>query len=188
MKEKKRCSWCTKDSLYIEYHDKEWGIPVFDDTKLFEFLILEIFQAGLSWYTILNKRKNFIDAFDNFNFNKIAKYDSDKIFQLLNNEGIIRNKLKIISTISNAKSFISVINKYGSFYKYINCFKKDINNSIEDIDHSKIFSPLALIISNDLKKKGFKFIGPKIIYAFLLASGFINGHEVGCYKYSGINN
>ena len=188
MKEKKRCSWCTKDSLYIEYHDKEWGIPVFDDTKLFEFLILEIFQAGLSWYTILNKRKNFIDAFDNFNFNKIAKYNSDKIVQLLNNEGIIRNKLKIISTISNAKSFISVINKYGSFYKYINCFKKDINNSIEDIDHSKIFSPLAIIISNDLKKKGFKFIGPKIIYAFLLASGFINGHEVDCYKYSDINN
>ena len=188
MKEKKRCSWCTKDSLYIEYHDKEWGIPVFDDTKLFEFLILEIFQAGLSWYTILKKRKNFIDAFDNFNFNKIAEYDSDKIIQLLNNKGIIRNKLKIISTISNAKSFISVINKYGSFYKYINCFKKDINNSIEDIDHLKIFSPLAIIISNDLKKKGFKFIGPKIIYAFLLASGFINGHEVGCYKYSDINN
>ena len=187
MKEKIRCSWCTKDSLYIEYHDTEWGIPIFDNDKLFEFLILEIFQAGLSWYTILNKRKNFIDAFDNFNFNKIAEYDSYKIIQLMNNKGIIRNKLKIISSISNAKSFILVIKEYGSFYKYINSFKKDINNSIEDIDPSNFFPPLAKIISDDLKKKGFKFVGPKIIHAFLLASGFINGHEINCYKYSYTN-
>jgi len=169
--------------LYENYHDKEWGVPISDDRKLFEFLILELFQAGLSWYTILKKRKNFINAFDNFDCHKISVYDIKKIEKLLSDKEIIRNRLKIISTISNAKAFIKVQKNYGSFYRYLSEFKNKHSEPGEHLDPLNNFSPLAKNISDDLKKKGFKFLGPKIIYAYLMASGIINGHQTDCFRY-----
>ena len=183
MKDKVRCSWCSNNILYKNYHDNEWGVRISDDRKLFEFLILETFQAGLSWYTILKKRKDFINAFDKFDFYKISVYDIRKIEKLMNNKGIIRNRSKIISTISNAKAFISVQKTYGSFYKYLSDFKNKYSNPKDHLDPLNNFSPLAKNISDDLKKKGFKFLGPKITYAYLMASGIINGHQTDCFRY-----
>lgn len=186
MKDKTRCSWCSNDTLYKKYHDFEWGVPTCNDNKLFEFLILEIFQAGLSWYTILKKRPNFNFAFDNFDFNKISCYDTKKIESLMSNSGIIRNRLKISSTITNAKSFINIQKTYGSFYKYL-LLNKSKYEPKQYLDPLNNYTTMALNISDDLKTNGFRFVGPKIVYAFLMAVGIVNGHQKTCYRYSELN-
>lgn len=180
---KTRCSWCTKDPIYIEYHDKEWGVPVYDDKKLFEMLVLESFQAGLSWITILKKRENFSLAFDNFDWKKIANYDTKKIESLLQDKGIIRNKLKINATINNAKRFQEVIEEYGSFSTYIWRFVdgKPIVNSFNDSTEVPAQTELSQRIAKDLKKKGFKFFGPITCYAFMEAVGMVNDHTLDCF-------
>ena len=183
MDEKRRCGWCEKDDLYRNYHDYEWGKPVYDDSKLFEFLILETFQAGLSWHSILKKRENFRAAFDNFNYQKIALYDDDKIFELLQDAGIIRNKLKIYSTIVNAKCFLKIQEIHGSFANYIWKFTdgKIIDNHPKTLKDVPATSELSDIISKDLKKNGFKFIGSTTLYAHLQATGMINDHVADCW-------
>ncbi|MEO0572044.1 MAG: DNA-3-methyladenine glycosylase I [Bacteroidota bacterium] len=184
--EKHRCGWCVGDSLYEAYHDEEWGVPVKDDTTLFEFLILETFQAGLSWITILRKRENFRKAFDHFDYQKIAKYDQTKIDSLLQDSGIIRNKLKINATISNAKAFMQVQKEYGSFSEYIWGFVNGapLKNAFENYKDAPAKTELSDKVSTALKKKGFKFVGSTVIYAFMQATGMINDHEVGCFRYS----
>jgi DNA-3-methyladenine glycosylase I len=182
----KRCGWCEGDALYEAYHDEEWGVPVYDDNKLFEFLILETFQAGLSWITVLRKRENFRKAFDNFDYNKIAKYQQSKIDELLQNAGIIRNKLKIKATISNAQAFMDIQKKYGSFSKYIWEFVngKPIKNKFADYKKAPANTPLSDTISKDLKKRGFKFVGTTVVYAHMQATGMVNDHEVSCFRYN----
>jgi len=184
---KVRCPW-PKKPLDIEYHDHEWGIPVHDDRKLFEFLVLDAFQAGLSWSTILNKRENFRKAFDQFDYQKIAKYEQKKIDELLRNEGIIRNKLKINATIKNANAFIKVQNEFGSFDKYIWSFTggKTIINSWSDLKEIPAKSKESDAMSKDLQKRGFTFVGSTICYAFMQAAGMINDHLVTCYRYKEI--
>ena len=181
---KKRCFWVTKDPLYIEYHDNEWGVPVYDDDTLFEFLVLETFQAGLSWITILKKRENFRKAFDNFNYQKIANYTEDKFETLLQDAGIIRNKLKIKATITNAQAFIKVQEEFGSFSKYIWAFVdgKPIQNNFVNREDVPATTPLSDKISKDLKKRGFKFVGPTIVYAFMQAVGMVDDHTLDCWK------
>ena len=185
--EKQRCGWAKKD-LDVEYHDTEWGVPVHDDRKLFEFLVLDAFQAGLSWSTILNKRENFRKAFDNFDYHKIAKYNQAKIDELLQNEGIIRNKLKINATITNAKAFIQVQNEFGSFDKYIWSFTggKTIINSRKEMSDIPATSIESDAMSKDLKKRGFKFAGSTICYAIMQAAGMVNDHLVSCFRYNEI--
>jgi len=180
-----RCSWCGNDPLYMEYHDMEWGVPVFDDDKLFEFLILETFQAGLSWITVLRKRENFRKAFDNFNYKKIANYDEAKFEELLQNAGIIRNKLKIKATISNAVAFMEVQKEFGSFSNYIWRFTngKPIKNNWKDLAGVPATTKLSDEISKDLKKRGFKFVGSTVLYAHMQATGMINDHVIGCFRY-----
>ena len=177
-----RCPWCEKDDLYRNYHDEEWGIPIFEDRIFFEFIILESFQAGLSWYTILKKRENFRKAFDDFNYNKIAEYDESKINELLQNEGIIRNKLKINSAITNAKSFIEIQKEFGSFSDYIWHFtdNKVVNNEPKHMSDIPAKTNLSDEIAKDLKKRGFKFMGTTVVYAFLQATGIVNDHLVDC--------
>lgn len=185
--EKQRCSWPKKE-LDIEYHDNEWGVPVHDDDKLFEFLVLDAFQAGLSWSTILNKRENFRKAFDNFDYKKIINYDQSKIDELLQDAGIIRNKLKIKATISNAKAFMEVQKEFGSFDKYIWSFtggKTKINKWTE-LSQIPATSLESDNMSKDLKKRGFKFVGSTICYAFMQAAGMVNDHLVSCYRYKEI--
>ena len=183
MNDKIRCQWCVGDKLYQEYHDKEWGKPTYDDAKLFEFIILESFQAGLSWIKILKKRENFRNAFDNFNYKKIANYDEKKIAELMQNAGIIRSELKIKSAISNAKAFLKIQQEFGSFSKYIWNF----TNGIPIVNHPKtaIDVPATTIlsesISKDLKKRGFKFVGPTIVYAYMQAVGIVNDHVADCF-------
>ena len=175
-----RCSWCNlNNNKYILYHDNEWGKPTHDDNRLFELLILESFQAGLSWECILNKREDFRKAFDNFNYKKISKYNETKINELLNNKNIIRNKLKIKAAINNSKIFIDIQKEYKSFSNYIWSFTK--NNIIYEND--KVSSELSDKISNDLKKRGMKFVGTIIIYSYLQAIGIINSHEENCFLY-----
>ncbi|KQC30932.1 DNA-3-methyladenine glycosylase I [Flagellimonas eckloniae] len=183
--DKHRCGWCEGDSLYEAYHDKEWGIPVKDDDTLFEFLILETFQAGLSWITVLRKRENFRNAFDNFDYRKIARYSQDKIDQLLENPGIIRNKLKVNATVSNAKAFIAVQKEFGSFSSYIWGFVdgKPIKNTLKNYKNAPANTPLSDKISKDLKKRGFKFVGSTVVYAHMQATGMVNDHEVNCFRY-----
>lgn len=183
MSEKIRCNWCEKDELYRNYHDKEWGKPVFDDDKLFEFLILETFQAGLSWYTVLAKRDNFRKAFDNFNYKIIANYKENKVEELLQNEGIIRNKLKVKATISNAISFMEVQREFGSFSKYIWNFVdgKPIDNKPRSLKEVPATTPLSDAISKDLKKRGFKFVGSTVMYAHMQATGMVNDHVEDCF-------
>jgi len=164
---KKRCDWCTTDPIYIAYHDKEWGRPVHDDRLLFEFLVLEGAQAGLNWLTVLKKRENYRKAFDCFDAAKIARYDDKRIKQLLNNAGIIRNRLKIASAIANAKAFLSVQKEFGSFDKYIWSFVKG--------------RPQPDAMSRDLKKRGFTFVGKTICYAFMQAVGMVNDHTKDCF-------
>jgi DNA-3-methyladenine glycosylase I len=182
---KNRCPWPSDDSLMIKYHDNEWGVPLHNDRKLFEFLILEGFQAGLSWRTILHKRKNFRKAFDKFDFNKVAKYNRRKINSLLKNEGIIRNKLKIEGAISNAKAFLQVKKEFGTFNKYIWSFVdgKPIDNKFKSLKELPTKTKLSDKISQDLKKRGFKFVGSTIVYAHMQATGMVNDHIVSCYKY-----
>ncbi|RPD99681.1 DNA-3-methyladenine glycosylase I [Aureibaculum marinum] len=182
---KNRCTWCGNDPLYIAYHDKEWGVPVYDDDTLFEFLILETFQAGLSWITILRKRENFRKAFDNFDYTKIATYNEDKYESLLQDQGIIRNKLKIKATISNAQAFLNVQKEFGSFSKYIWSFTngKPIKNNYKNMSDIPATTALSDIISKDLKKRGFKFVGSTVIYAHMQATGMVNDHVVDCFRY-----
>lgn len=180
---KNRCAWCEKDDLYRTYHDTEWGKPVYEDNKLFEFLILETFQAGLSWYTILAKRENFRTAFDFFDYTKIAQYNETKVEDLLQNEGIIRNKLKIKATISNAIAFMEVQKEFGSFANYIWNFVdgKPIDNKPKTLQDIPVSTPLSDAISKDLKKRGFKFVGSTVMYAHLQATGMINDHVIDCF-------
>jgi DNA-3-methyladenine glycosylase I len=183
---KKRCSWSGNDPLYMSYHDEEWGVPVYDDDKLFEFLILETFQAGLSWITILRKRENFRKAFDNFDYQKIARYGDSKFDELINDAGIIRNKLKIKATISNALSFIEIQREFGSFSKYIWGFvdHKPINNKWKSLNEIPATTELSDKLSKDLKKRGFKFVGPTVIYAHMQATGMVNDHVIDCFRYN----
>ena len=188
--DKKRCSWCVKDKLYIGYHDKEWGVPVHNDKKLFEFLILEGMQAGLSWLTILRKRENFRKAFDNFDFNKVAKYNKKKINSLLKDEGIIRNKLKIEAAVANAKAFIKIRKQFGTFNKYIwGVVKgKPVQNKFKSIGEIPARTKLSDTISKDLKNRGFRFVGSTIIYAHMQATGMVNDHTVECFRYKELNH
>ncbi len=177
-----RCSWCLSDELYIKYHDEEWGVPTHKDKILFEFLVLESMQSGLSWLTILKKRENFRKAFDNFDVSKVSKYDEEKMSQLLNNAGIIRNVLKIKAAVNNAKRFIEIQNEFGSFDNYLWKFvnNKPIINHYKDISENPVSSPLSDLISKDLKKRGFKFLGSITIYSYLQAVGVINDHIDNC--------
>lgn len=183
MENKTRCPWCEKDDLYRKYHDEEWGIPVYDDPTLFEFLILETFQAGLSWYTILSKRENFRKAFDNFDYKKIAQYSEDKIQELLLDSGIIRNKLKVYSAVSNAIAFMKIQEEFGSFSKYIWDFVdgKPIDNKLQSLKDIPATTPLSDAISKDLKKRGFKFVGSTVVYAHMQATGMVNDHIADCW-------
>ncbi len=183
---KHKCAWCVGDDLYEAYHDTEWGVPVYDDDTLFEFLILETFQAGLSWITILRKRENFRRVFDNFNYQKIAKYCQPKIDELLQDAGIIRNKLKVNATVTNAQAFIKIQEEFGSFSKYIWNFVdgKPIKNSWESQSHVPATTQISNILSKDLKKRGFKFVGPTVVYAHMQATGMVNDHEAGCFRHS----
>lgn len=184
MATKIRCGWCEKDDLYRDYHDNEWGNPVYDDEKLFEFLVLETFQAGLSWYTILKKRDNFRKAFDQFDYKKIAKYTDKKVESLMQDAGIIRNGLKIKGTIFNAIAFMKVQEEFGSFSKYIWAFTggKPIENNIQKLSDIQATTPLSDAISKDLKKRGFKFVGSTVVYAHMQATGMVNDHVESCWK------
>jgi DNA-3-methyladenine glycosylase I len=184
MEEPKRCGWCLSSDLYKTYHDEEWGVPVYEDTKLFEFLLLETFQAGLSWITILNKRENFRVAFDAFDYKKIATYSEDKIEELLQDSGIIRNKLKVRSAVSNAIAFIQIQEEFGSFSKYIWGFVdgKPIVNNRKILSEVQATTPLSDAISKDLKKRGFKFVGSTVVYANMQATGMVNDHVEDCWK------
>ncbi|HQE33441.1 DNA-3-methyladenine glycosylase I [Flavobacterium alvei] len=181
--ELQRCSWCLSSDLYKKYHDEEWGVPVYEDQKLFEFLLLETFQAGLSWITILNKRENFRKAFDDFDYIKIANYSEAKIQELLLDAGIIRNKLKVYSAVSNAQAFIKIQEEFGSFSKYIWGFVdgKPIDNHRKSLKEVQAATPLSDTISKDLKKRGFKFVGSTVVYAHMQATGMVNDHVEDCW-------
>ena len=180
-----RCSWCGDDPLYVAYHDNEWGVPVYDDQTLFEFLILETFQAGLSWITILKKRENFRKAFDNFDYKKIATYSDNKIASLLQDTGIIRNKLKVNSAVTNAYLFMEIQKEFGSFSIYIWGFvnKKPIKNSYKTQAELLANTSLSDKISADLKNRGFKFVGTTVIYAYMQAIGIVYDHLEACFKH-----
>jgi DNA-3-methyladenine glycosylase I len=182
MKEKERCFWCTSDPIYIKYHDEQWGVPLHDDTELFEMLNLEGAQAGLSWLTVLKKRENYRKAFDNWDAKKIAKYSPKKVEALLKNEGIIRNRLKVNATIGNAKAFLEVQKEFGSFDKYIWQFTdhKTIKNK-----NNKMLPKTkeSDAMSKDLLKRGFKFVGSTICYAYMQATGMVDDHMKNCWKY-----
>ncbi len=185
---KNRCTWATSHPLYIEYHDNEWGVPEHDDRKLFEMLILEGAQAGLSWITILKKRENYNKAFDNFDAGKVAKYGQSKFAELLVNEGIIRNKLKINAAIQNAKAFLLVQKEFGSFDAYIWQFigGRPKKNSWKTLKELPAKTPESESMSKDLKQRGFNFVGPTICYAFMQAVGMVNDHVVDCFRYEEI--
>lgn len=181
--DKIRCAWCGNDELYQKYHDEEWGKPVYDDDTIFEFLILESFQAGLSWITILRKRENFKKAFDNFNYKKIAQYSDDKIEELMQNSGIVRNKLKILATITNAQKFIEVQKEFGSFSNYIWAFVdgKPIVNQPNTLKEVPATTEISDKLAKDLKKRGFKFMGSTVVYAHMQATGMVNDHVNDCF-------
>ena len=185
-----RCTWCGTDPLYMAYHDQEWGVPVYKDSLLFEFLVLETFQAGLSWITVLRKRENFRKAFDQFDYSKIAAYDEQKYNELMLDQGIIRNKLKVRATISNAKAFMDIQKEYGSFSSYIWNFinHEPINNQRADLNEIPANTDLSNRISKDLKKHGFKFVGTTVVYAFMQAIGMVNDHVTSCFRYNEIMN
>lgn len=182
---KNRCEWCKGTALYERYHDTEWGVPVTDDAVLFEFLILETFQAGLSWITVLKKRDNFRAAFDQFDYKKIAGYTQDKIDDLLQDPSIIRNKLKVHAAVSNAQAYIKIQQDYGSFATYFWSFTegKSIKNRVVNYKEVPPTTVLSDRISKDLKKKGFKFVGSTVIYAYMQAVGMVNDHVVDCFRY-----
>lgn len=180
-----RCDWTQDDELMNLYHDREWGVPVHDDLKWFEFIVLDAFQAGLSWKTVLYKRENFRIAFDQFDYFVIAKYDDSKVESLMNNIGIIRNKLKIKGTIKNAKAFIQIKEEFGSFDRYIWSFtnNKPIINKFVSLKEIPVRTELSDSISKDLKKRGFTFVGSTIVYSFLQAAGIINDHLITCDRH-----
>lgn len=182
---KHRCFWVTESKLYQDYHDFEWGKPVYDDATLFEFLILETFQAGVSWITILNKRENFRTAFDNFDYKKIAKYPESKFQKLMQDKGIIRNKLKIRSAITNAQLFIEIQNEFGSFSKFIWNYVNGVPivNQFHKKEQVPATTEISDRISKDLKKRGFKFTGSTIMYAYMQAVGMVNDHTTDCFKF-----
>jgi DNA-3-methyladenine glycosylase I len=186
----KRCDWVPDDDLYKRYHDDEWGVPVYEDQLLFEYLILEGAQAGLSWSTILKKRENYRLAFDLFDAKKISKYGDKKIEELLNNPGIVRNKLKIGSTIRNAKIFLEIQKEHGSFREYIWSFVdgKPIVNRFQELKDIPAKSEISDNMSKDLKKRGFNFVGSTICYAFMQAVGMVNDHTVDCFRYKQVNS
>ena len=181
-----RCSWCEGDGLYEKYHDEEWGVPVHDDGKHFEFLVLESAQAGLSWITILRKRENYRSAYDGFDPIKVSRYNQDKIEELLNNPGVVRNRKKIEASINNAIRFLEVQREFGSFDNYIWSFvdNKPIKNKWTSLSQVPATTELSDRVSKDLKKRGFKFLGSTIIYAHLQAIGVINDHLVDCFRYN----
>lgn len=184
MTERKRCAWCLKDDLYKRYHDEEWGIPLHDDTRLFEMLCLEGAQAGLSWYTVLSKRENYRKAFDNWDAEKISKYNQQKTERLMQNEGIIRNRLKIESVIKNANAFLQVQKEFGNFDAYIWQFvnHKPIINNWKELKECPAKTKESDDMSKDLLKRGFKFVGSTICYAYMQATGMVNDHLVDCWK------
>ena len=189
----KRC-WNTEKPLYIKYHDEEWGVPLHDDKKLFEFLILDCFQAGLSWWIILEKRSALREAFDNFNPEKIAKYSADDVNRLMNASGVIKNKAKILSAVTNAQQFFKIQKEFGSFNAFIWQFVKGktIDNGFKSLSDIPAESEESRAMSRELKKRGFKFVGPTICYAFMQAAGLVNDHLVDCFRYeqirkSGVN-
>lgn len=185
-KGKKRCQWCMKDELYMDYHDKEWGTPLHDDDKLFEFLVLESFQAGLSWYTVLKKRENFRKAFANFDAKKIAKFNRDKMESLMQDAGIIRNRLKIEAAINNARCFLEIQKEFGSFDKYVWGFVdgKPIVNKRKGMGDIPAQTPVSDAMSKDMGKRGFKFRGSTICYAFMQAVGMVDDHTDDCWRKS----
>ena len=178
-----RCAWCEKDDLYRNYHDQEWGKPIYDDETIFEFLILESFQAGLSWYTILAKRENFRAAFDYFDYQKIAQYSQEKVEELIQNAGIIRNRLKILATINNAQKFMEVQKEFGSFSKYIWGFvnHEPIINRPKTLKEVPATTEISDALAKDLKKRGFKFMGSTVVYAHMQATGMVNDHVEDCW-------
>ena len=184
--QKNRCGWCLGNALYEKYHDQEWGVPIFEDRLLFEFLVLETFQAGLSWITVLKKREYFRKAFDHFDYSKIATYGVHKEDDLLSNPGIIRNRLKIAATIHNAKAFMEIQKERGSFSNYIWDFVsgKPLINHYKKLEEIPAFTPLAEKISKDLKQRGFKFVGPTVVYAHMQATGMVNDHLIACFRHS----
>lgn len=186
--EKNRCPWCLKDSLYIKYHDEEWGVPVHDDQKLFEFLVLESFQAGLSWLTVLKKRENFRKAFANFDVKKVSKFDKEKIEKLMQDAGIIRNRMKIEAAINNAKKFLDIQKEFGSFDKYVWSFVngKPIINKRKSLAELPAKTEISDKMSDDMGKRGFKFRGSTICYAFMQAVGMVNDHLVDCWRYKSL--
>jgi DNA-3-methyladenine glycosylase I len=182
---KTRCAWCPSDNpLYIQYHDEEWGVPVHDDRKLFEMLILDGAQAGLSWLTILKRREGYREAFDQFDVKKVAKYDAKKKAALMNNPAIIRNRLKIEAAVANARSFLEVQKEHGTFDRYIWSFVggKTKHNHRKSIAEIPVTSPEAETMSKDLKKRGFRFVGPTICYAFMQAAGLVDDHTAECFR------
>jgi len=183
MQAKTRCAWCEKDDLYRNYHDTEWGVPVYDDQKIFEFLILETFQAGLSWYTVLAKRENFRNAFDNFDYKKVATYSEDKIETLKQDAGIIRNGLKIKAAVTNAIAFMEVQQEFGTFSNYIWGFVngKPIDNNRKTLKEVPATTEISDTLSKDLKKRGFKFVGSTVVYAHMQATGMVNDHVEECW-------
>lgn len=185
MNKQNTCSWPGNNPLMIAYHDKEWGIPLHDDMKIFEFLVLDAFQAGLSWSIVLKKREGFRKAFDHFDYKKIARYNEDKIHQLLKDEGIIRNQLKIRATVNNAQRFLEVRKEFKTFDKYIWQFtgNKPIVNKWNQLNQLPAKSTESDAMSKDLQKRGFKFVGSTICYAFMQAAGMVNDHLVDCYRY-----
>lgn len=185
MDKKIRCGWCVGDPLYEAYHDQEWGVPLFEDDGLFEFLILETFQAGLSWITILRKRENFREAFDNFDYHKIATYSEERIEELMKDPGIIRNGQKIKASVANAQAFLKIQEEFGSFSAYIWNFVdgKPLQNKVLDYKKAPATTELSVAISKNLKKRGFKFVGPTVVYAHMQATGMVNDHQVDCFRY-----
>jgi len=184
-----RCKWSEKDPLYIQYHDTEWGVPLHDEQQLFEFLMLETFQAGLSWITILRKRENFRQAFDNFDYKKIAQYKERKIQALLQDKGIIRNKLKVRAAVSNAQAFLKVQKEFGSFDNYVWAFVngKPAQNKWRSVKELPGKTELSDQLSKELKKRGFKFVGSTIVYAYMQATGMVNDHTVNCFRHKEVS-
>jgi len=185
-----RCDWCLKDDLYCDYHDQEWGVPVYDDKILFEFLILEGVQAGLSWHTVLKKRENYRKAYDDFDYKKVATYGEEKVAELLLNEGLVRNKLKIAASITNAQQFLKVQEEFGSFSNYIWGFvdHKPIVNHYTSLKEVPATTAISDAISKDMKKRGFKFVGSTIIYAHMQATGMVNDHLESCFRHKEVMN
>ena len=183
-----RCEWCGTEPIYVDYHDKEWGVPVHDDRLHFELVILEGAQAGLSWITILKRRDTYKEAFDNFDVLKVSKYSDKKIEKLLTNPGIIRNRLKVQSTVQNAKSFLKIQKEYGSFDQYIWQFvgHKTIHNKWKKMSEVPAKTPQSDAMSKDLKKRGFSFVGSTICYAYMQAAGMVNDHTMDCFRYKEI--